>query len=139
MTTTTLLQQYGLAMLPVIVQALQERRIGPLVLRQFLNHGNNDLKRLELQLSRSRRTVRVGALSRSDRLAVYQYFELERRSLHAYKLALMRLEEYFSRPDDRLLEHALLQYETGERFQKKRLQSRTEFPPRLSDRITRAA
>ena len=139
MITTTLFQQYGVAMLPVIILALQNRRIGPLVLRRFLEYGETDLKRQELELGRSRRRLRVGTLSRSDRLAVHHYFELERRSLHAFNLALRKLEEYLQQPQETLLEQALLQYETGERFRKKRLKSRGKFPPKLSEKMARAA
>ena len=126
-------------MLPVIIQALLDRRFGPLVLRQFLKSGQSDMEKLRRKLGRSRRLLQADLLSRTDRLAAYQYFELYRRSLHSYDLALELLHDYLKTPDENLLAQALLQYETGEGYQKKRLQSRVKFSPRLSEKVTRAA
>ena len=133
MKTHNLFIQYGTHMLPIVVKALKEKREGIKALFDFLPQAWRELEQRQ-SINHSRRNmIRLAACDRQARLSLGRYFDLGRRSCKALRLALQALEKYRDKEDERFLDAALRQYETGERFEKARLEVRLGLPEVVPD------
>jgi phage tail tube protein FII len=125
-------------MLPVLVRAIQERSAGPKALRDFLCAARQKLES-DIQITaRRRKVVTHRSRSRRERMQVGRYYDLDRRSQQALRLALEALQSYLDEGDEKQLDQALRQYDTSERFQRSQLRARMDLTPLVCERISRA-
>ena len=138
MNTNTLPYRYGTAMLPVVVNLLKEQPGETRLLDDFLLEAREEV---EVDITRSRtkrRTISRRTASRRERLDLGRYFDLAQRIQQARNYALAALETFQTTGEVHWLDVALLQFETGERFEKSRLRARLNLDPVLCDRLMRA-
>jgi hypothetical protein len=139
MKTHKLFTEYGQHMLPVIIRAIKDKRAGSGALSEFLCQAQEQLERQQKISQARRRLVSSQTGSRREKLFVARYFDLIKRIQRAQSRALESLENYLQVQDEALLDEALRQYETGERFQLLRIQARIGLAPILCERISRAS
>lgn len=130
--------QYGLSILPVLVNAILEKRTGPRALRAFLKRAWAELEQGTQEMVHQRNLVNDMTTLRRERLAVNRYYDLDRRSRQALKLSLEALESFLKDRRKSWLDQALRQYDTSERFQNSKLRARMDLPPMICERISRA-
>lgn len=131
--------QYGLSILPVLVNAIRTKSAGPKALRDFLDTAQQELQD-EMELTaRRRHLVSRRTTSRKERMQVNRYYELNRRSQQSLKLALKALESFNKDSDEKWLDQALRQYDTSERFRISQLKTRMRFMPLVCERISQAS
>jgi hypothetical protein len=126
-------------MLPVVVNTLKERPGETQLLSDFLQEAREELQ-ADIKTSQGKRRKICGRMSsRRERLDLGRYFDLAQRIQKARMYALAALEKFQSTGEEHWLDVALLQFETGERFQKSRLHMRVNLDPVLCDRLMRAS
>ena len=125
-------------MLPVVVSSVKEQRAGLFALTKFIREADRDIQKSVKQMEQQRREVCSQLTCRRDRMAAHRYFDLGRRSQKAYQEAIDAMKAYLESGEESLLNLALRQFETGERFGKARLEQRVRFAPNLCDRFARA-
>lgn len=126
-------------MLPVVVAAIREKRAGTSLISEFLLQTKKQL-RTEQSLRRDRRhSLASAAITRRERQILDQCFELSLRAHSSFERALSALDDYLLRQDDGLLEQALLQYQTAERFEAAMIKAKVQFSPPLSRALGRAS
>lgn len=131
--------QYGTSMLPVLLNSVMKRETGAGTLRQFLPHAWEELENQSESSRLSRTSVTRQTTTRTERLMVSRYFDLDQRKQKALRKALESVENYLQDERKEWLEKALRQYETGERFLTARLRMRMELEPMVCERISRAS
>lgn len=138
MNTQTLTFRYSLQMLPVVVKALQDKRVGLSALLDFLPQAWADLEHQKEKYVARRAAGSQVTVSRMERLAVGRYFDISRRYLKAFRQSLELLESFLENGKEHILDKALRQFETGLRFQDAHLKARMNLAPMLCERLSRA-
>lgn len=130
--------EYGVTVIPVLINSILNGRAGPLALRRFLKRAWSQLE--EEQGIQEERRVKVTKRTpaRKERMQVTRYYDCERRSYKALRSSLGALESFLEERDESWLEKSLLEYETSERFRKSQLAMRMRLQPILCERISRA-
>lgn len=131
--------KFGISLLPILVQARKTKGTSHHRVLDFVRRCEPELDSACKLVSEQREAATNKGLSRRDRLAIGRYFDLRQRSLRSYRLALSALEEHVKRDQEYLLDKALLQFETGERFRKNLIKMRIHLPGMLCNNISRAA
>ena len=125
-------------MLPVLVEAIKEKRLGLKAVHDFLPQARRVLEQRQSHEESRRNLAQKASVGRRERLSVSRYFDLGRRSYQAHQLALDALETYKSTENRSYLDSALQQYETASRFEQARLKTRLNFAPVLCERFAKA-
>ncbi|MFA7479850.1 MAG: hypothetical protein WC314_05040 [Vulcanimicrobiota bacterium] len=131
--------QYGLSFMPVLINRVQDGTAGAQAIGWFLNGAWADLEQEQETEELCRARVNSRTPTRRELLQVARYFDYGRRTHKALRLALKAMEKYLAAQDETLLEQALLQYETGERYRRSRLYIRMSLQPIVCERISRAS
>ena len=130
--------EYGVSVIPVLIDSILTGRAGPLALRQFLKYAWTEVEEEQSTQEQRRTRVTKRTPSRRERMQVTRYYDCERRSHRALRSSLKALENYLTERDETWLEKSLLEYETSERFRKNQLAMRIRFQPMVCERISRA-
>ncbi len=130
--------EYGVSVIPVLIDSILTGRAGPLALRRFLKNAWTEVEEEQSMQEQRRKRVTKRTPSRRERMQVTRYYDCERRSHRALRSSLKALENYLTERDEQWLEKSLLEYETSERFRKNQLAMRIRFQPMVCERISRA-
>ena len=130
--------EYGVSVIPILINSILAGRAGPLALRRFLKRAWTQVEEDQTTQEQRRKRVTKRTPSRRERMQVTRYYDCERRSHRALRSSLTALENYLAGRDETWLEKSLLEYETSERFRKNQLAMRIRFQPMVCERISQA-
>lgn len=131
--------QYGITSLPILLQALDEKRAGPSDIRKFLKAAGEDLEQKKLLARRNELSLPNRGVSRRERMTLSRYFDLGYRAYRAYSRAIELLAAQKGKPSPGALKMIRNHFETGHRFEQHRLRARSEIQGFLCDTLASAA
>ena len=96
--------EYGVSVIPVLINSILAGRAGPLALRRFLKRAWTQVEEGQTTQEQRRKRVTKRTPSRRERMQVTRDYDCERRSHRALRSSLTALENYLAERDETWLE-----------------------------------